>query len=672
MKLKKIFLKEIALRNFKGVRELTIHFTDQETVISGDNGTGKTTVLDAFIWVLFGKDSTGRSDSGVSSFNIKTLGEDGKPILKLEHEVTCVLSVDGVEVTLQRTYLEKWDKPKGTAKETLKNHYTEYSINGVKVATKKEYDTEVSSIIPEDVFKMITSPFYFTALPAASQKAMLFDMVGNVSDQEIAALKPEYLELLSQLTGKSLEFFKKEIAAKKKALKDELDQIPARIDTANQLMPQNENWAVLETELATKKANIEVVENQIADKSKLVEADFQKKNGIQKNLGEKRLERTRLENSIRNKATEANNAARGIVKDLDYKIQCVSGDIERKRSLVSTVDAQIQEIETTLETLRGQYRVINNEQLSYPQGAFECPTCHRPLETDDIEAKQSELQANFNQNKSNRLQANKSDGIRKTEEKNGLQKRKEGLLAEISDMEKQITTLKGQKQYQEDNLPKAQDADAAIKADADWIRMGNEISDMENQLTIEAKPIDTSELREGKRILSESIDELKNRLAKRGAIERAQKLINNLEENKAANNQALADLERMEFIALDFQKAKDNELMNRINGMFSLVSFSFIDEQMNGGEKLTCVCTVNGTPYPDVNNAGKINAGLDIINAICRIKGVAAPIFIDNSESINDVLHTESQKILLRVSNHPKLMIKINSNDEPMELFQEL
>ena len=651
---KDVVLKKLSIRNFKGIRNLEIEFSDRETTISGENGTGKTSVLDAFIWLLFGKDSTGRSDI---NFNIKPLDENGKPILRLEIEVTAVLLVNSNEVTLQRTYLEKWEKPRGTTQETLKNHYTEFSLNGVKLATKKEYEAEVSAIIPEDVFKMITNPFYFPTRPAADQKAMLLDMAGNVSDQEVAALKPEYLELLKQISGKSLEMYKKEVVAKKKAIKDELEQIPARIDTANQLMPESENWLSLEAELNSKKARVSEIETQIADKSKLVEAEYQRKSDIQKNIGEKKLERTKLENSIRTDANNANNTAQTAINDLVFKIQTAESNITQKRGKITEIDGKIAEIDTELETLRGKYRTISAEQLQYPDGAFECPTCKRPLEADDIATKQSELQANFNQNKSNRLQTNKEEGLKKTAKKQELQTQKEGVLAEISELENQITTLKGQKQYQEENLPSAQNADALIQADANWIRLGNEISELENQLTVEAAPVDTSELKEAKTVLGDAITELNKRLAKRETIERTQNLINELEESRSANNQALADLERMEFVALEFQKDKDNELMKRINGMFSIVSFSFVDEQLNGGEKITCVCTVDGVPFPDLNNARKINAGIDIINAICRAKGCTAPIFIDNRESVNELLPTVSQIINLVVSKDPKLVI---------------
>ena len=111
--------------------------------------------------------------------------------------------------------------------------------------------------------------------------------------------------------------------------------------------------------------------------------------------------------------------------------------------------------------------------------------------------------------------------------------------------------------------------------------------------------------------------------------------------------------------------------MKRINGLFSLVSFSFVDEQLNGNEKITCVCTVDGVPFPDLNNATKINAGLDIINAICQAKGISAPIFIDNRESVNQLIPTVSQVINLSVSTHSKLMIR-TFTDGMMEQFHEL
>lgn len=664
--MKQIFLKKLVLKNFKGIRDLTIDFTDKETVICGENATGKTTIFDAFLWLLFGKDSTNRAD-GNGGFNIKTLDADGKPILNLEHVVAATLSVNGEEINLQRSYLEKWGT--GVNAGQLKNHYTEFYLNGVKLSTKKEYDAEVSAILPEDVFRMVTNPFYFPSLPAATQKTMLLDMAGNVSDQDVAALKPEYLELLSQITGRSLEQFKKEITAKKRAIQDELKELPARIDATNRMMPEVEDWKILEKELRDKKKRLTEIDGQISDKSKQLKAEYEAMGRLQKQIGEKKLERSQKESEIREEANKANNEARSAIIQLEYKIQDIQAEIRQKNNKLANVSAQINTIGKELETLRNQYRVISIKQLEYPDGVFICPTCKRPLEVEDIEAKQQEMLANFNQNKSQLLQQNQETGKAKAEQKKALQQEQINIQSKISNLEKELENLQGQKKYQEDNQPAAQNTQKLIEANPDWIRLGNEIADLENQLNSNTEPVDVSELQEGKRVLSEAVEDLNKRLAKRETIERAEKLIQEYEDKKLQNNDALAKLERMEFIITDFQKAKDNELMKRINGMFSLVSFSFVDEQLNGNEKITCMCTVDGVPFPDLNNATKINAGLDIINAICKVKGISAPIFIDNRESVNRLIPTVSQVINLSVSNHPKLMIR---TDNMMEQYREL
>lgn len=654
--MKNIKLKSLSLMNFKGIRSLEIKFSDQGTVVCGDNGTGKTTVFDAFLWLLFGKDSTGRSDS---NFNIKTLDpHTGKPILHLEHSVTGVLDVDGTEIKLQRCYVENWVKPRGTTEETLQNHKTEYFLNDVKLATKKEYDAEIAAILPEELFKMVTNPFYFTSLKPEVQKSILLDMAGSVTDDEIAQLKPEYLELLAQLSGRSLVQYSKEVAAKKRACKDELTVIPGQIDTANRLKPEAEDWVALDAELTEKKQRVADIDSQIADKSRLDEQEYNRKVAIQKQIGEKKIAIANRENAIRTQANQGAHEADAKIRELEYKLRNQESDLQRKRSSISTIDATISSLEQELETLRGQYRAINAEQLQYPEGAFVCPTCKRPLEVEDIEAKQREIQANFNQVKAEKFRKNQEQGMAKANQQEKYQVQRENTLAEVAALEQQITTTKGLIEQERSNRPEAPDVNLLISSDQDIIDLRNEIIELENQLTVEIKLADTSELKQAKSVLNDNIQELYKRLAKREHIERAEREIEVLEEKRIQNNQKLADLEKWEYTAISFQKDKDAKLLERINGLFSVVSFSFVDEQLNGGEKLTCVCTVNGTPYPDVNAAGKVNAGLDIINAICRDKGISAPIFIDNRESVNQIIPTISQVINLVVSTDKVLTIK--------------
>ena len=646
--MREIKLKSLILVNFKGVRNLEVVFTDQRTIISGDNGTGKTTIFDAFTWLLFGKDSTGRSDS---NFNIKTIDPlTKKPILHLEHSVTGVISVDGKEMKLQRNYVEKWIKPRGTTEETLKNHETEFYLNDVKLATKKEYESEVAAILTEDIFRMITNPFYFISLKVDAQKELLFDMAGGISDDEVAAIKPEYIELLAQLSGRSLSQFSKEVAAKKKACNDVLAVIPSQIDTARRLMPESEDWEALEIELQKKKQRLTEIDNQITDKSKINEQENQRKLEIQRTIGDKRMSLVNRQNEIRASAGAERNEVMMKLKDLEYNHKSETRDLELNRSSLSNCESEIQRIEDTLSVLRNEYRKINAETIQYPEGAFVCPTCKRQLEVDDIEAKQNELLANFNQNKAKRLKENKDKGFSLVELKKKKEAERDSIISKIKESEDRIVLIEREIEVQKANMPEVPDVDAMIKNDPTCISLNNEIADLNNQLNIESKPVDVSELRFAKSSLDDNIQELYKRLAKRDQIERAKKEIEELEEKRIQNNQAKADLEKWEFTVMSFQKDKDAKLIEKINSMFEVVSFSFVTEQLNGGEKLTCVCTVNGTPYPDVNTAGKVNAGLDIINAICKYKGVSAPIFIDNSESVNKIIPTISQVINLVVS----------------------
>jgi len=121
----KIKLLSLQIRNFKGVRDLKIEFTDH-TVISGDNGTGKTTIVDAFQWLLFGKNSNDEKE-----FNIKTLDSLNRPIHKLEHEVIAIIDMDGVHSRFSRMFKEKWTKKRGSEDAEFTGHETTFSVNEV-------------------------------------------------------------------------------------------------------------------------------------------------------------------------------------------------------------------------------------------------------------------------------------------------------------------------------------------------------------------------------------------------------------------------------------------------------------------------------------------------------------------------------------------------------------
>lgn len=655
--MKKIILKSLALVNFKGVRDYSITFNDGITTVCGDNGTGKTTLYDAYLWLLFGKDSTGRSD-GANGFNVKTTGEDGKPIYRLEHSVTAVLEVDGKEIKLQRSLVEKWQKVNGTTDEVMKDE-TQYFINDVRTGTKKEYQAEISEIIPEDVFRMITNPYYFTSLSAETQKDMLLEMVGNIDDEEVAATDPDFLALLDQINGTSLAKWAREIAAKKKACNDALATIPASIETAQKLMPESEEWAVLEKQLKEVQDRVKEIDAQIADKSALNDEAYKRKMALMKQQADKRIKLQDRENTIRMETNAAHNKALSDIQQMENELSINQKNLDSYRNDKMNVDGKIDELNGKLVEMREQFKAVAKEQFPEPSGdVLVCPTCGEPYKGENLENAIAKLRGNFEQSKSKRQKDIQTKGKQYKAEYDKAVEQQTKLTGLIAKLEDDALEIKGNITIKKNNIPVAGNADEAIANDKECIGLRNDIAEIANQLQVEVPQADVSELQSEKADSNAAIADINKRLGKRAMIERVNKEIADLEEKRIANNQAKADLEKWEDVYLRFQKAKDEVLMQRINGLFNVVSFSFVKEQKNGGEKVTCYCMVNGVPYADVNACGKVNAGLDIINAICATKGISAPIFIDNRESFNQIIPTISQIVNLKVSNDKSLTIK--------------
>lgn len=653
-------MKSISLVNFKGIRELSLDFAPNNTFIYGENGTGKTTLFDAFTWLLFGKDSTGRSDS---NFNIKTLDENGKPILRLEHSVTGVLEVDGREMRLKRSFVEKWVKPRGQEEEEMQGHKTAFSINDVVVSTKAEYDAAVREICDEQVFRMITNPSYFvTCLDSTEQKEMLLDMAGEISDEQVAEGNRDFAELLSKISGVSLAQYTREIAARKRAIKQDIESVPSNIETVRRLMPEEQDWESLEKELAEKKKSLAEIDEQLADISKAARAEGDRKCELQRQINEKRLAIAQRESAIREDIRSKNSAQYERMEELKASLRQRENE---KRSLdrqYEDVSNSIVDVQKELDALRDEFRRINAESVSFPEGAFECPTCHRPLEIEDIESKQREMTEAFNLDKSRRLAENKQKGMARRQALDNLVAQCNGIIESQAEAKEQIEYIYTEIDTINHCTPEPVNAEPLVESDSLIRGLKNDVEELSNQLSMEANLSDNTELLEGKKVLSEGIESLMKLLASKDMIAKSEDEIARLEEKRVASNQALADLEREEFVATEFQKAKDGVLMERINGLFSITRFSFVDEQLNGGEKMTCTCLVDGVPYADANNARKMNAGLDIINAICTAKGICAPIFIDNAESVNVLMPTLGQKVELRVSHDKELRVSLGSN----------
>jgi hypothetical protein len=198
---------------------------------------------------------------------------------------------------------------------------------------------------------------------------------------------------------------------------------------------------------------------------------------------------------------------------------------------------------------------------------------------------------------------------------------------------------------------------AAIKNDINIIALDEKISILNNEINAPAPANIDADLLQQKNGLSSQIDTYKKQLNSKQYREQISARIIELTNQEKTMATELADLEGIEHSILQFSKGKMNALEARINQRFTMVKFKLFEEQINGTSIPCCETLIGGVPYSDANTASKINAGLDIINTLSDHYNVYAPVFIDNAESVNELIHTNSQMIALIVSLDEQLII---------------
>ena len=222
----------LKLTNFKGIRDFTLDAQGDNVSIYGDNATGKTTLFDAFLWLLFGKDSQNKKD-----FDIKTLDPAGQALSGLDHEVEGIFEVKGQRLTLKKSFKEKWTKKRGAVIAEFTGHTTDHYIDGVPVP-EKDYTAKIAEIAQEDIFKLLTNPGYFNEkLKWQDRRKILLEVCGDLTDAEVIASSESLSKLPTILGNRKLEDHRKVMAARRAEINKELEKIPVRIDEATKALP---------------------------------------------------------------------------------------------------------------------------------------------------------------------------------------------------------------------------------------------------------------------------------------------------------------------------------------------------------------------------------------------------------------------------------------------------
>nr|DAY31965.1 MAG TPA: chromosome partition protein [Caudoviricetes sp.] len=631
-------LTKLELLNFKGLSSFTLDLKG-DVVIRGDNATGKTTVFDSVCWLLFGKDSLDRAD-----FEIKTL-DGGEPIHKVNHEVTGTFTLDeGGTVELKRVYREKYSSPRG-GEVTLTGHTTDYFVDGVP-KKEKEYKEIVSSLVDESIFKLITNPLYFNETYSwQNRRKLLLEMCGDIDDAAVINSREDLKRLAELLDGRTVDDQRKVIASKKTAINKELDMIPVRIDEAVRNKPE-----------------------VMADKDKLISDIKTLSTGIDDVEKQKAI----IKNGF--SATEKQSKIRDINRQLDVRRSDILSDYhKRKQHLRSEYETALSKLKATeaerdrcmdrsnelnkeiereakrIETLTAEFNTFNTQQFS--KGA--CPTCGQQLPAD----KQEKLEAEFNANKSKKLEEWKGliDSAAKLkgnyeEQQKTMTLKADGLIDDITLQSKERDIKR--EEYEAYSEPNVEDDPtyADLKAQLFLLEIEEEpgadieeLAKLDNELSsLKSKKANLeTELNKFK-----LIDDIENRVIE--LENQQQKLVT--EKN---------ELDEASYLMDEFVKAKVNMLEESINTRFKLARFKMFNVMLNGNVEECCETTYKGVPYRSMNNAARINVGLDIINALTSYFKVSAPVFIDNAEAVTDFIHIHGQTIKLIVDeSKPQLTVE--------------
>nr|DAF37240.1 MAG TPA: chromosome partition protein [Caudoviricetes sp.] len=652
--MRKIILKSLSLCNFKGEKERTTVFNDDVTTISGANGLGKSRHFDAFVWLLFGKDTLDRKD-----YEIKTR-VNGKELHNVECSVTGVFDIDGETLRLKRSFVEDWIKPRGAMERVFKGNHTECWYNDVPI-TVTEYTKRIEAIIDTNLFKMITNPTFFVSMPWKKQREQLFEMAGVISDKELIANNPEFFELQDVITQKSIEDYTKEIAATKKRLNEDLKQIQPRIDQTYKMMPAQEDCAALDTALQEVDREIKEVDNAIADINEATRKQNAEEQAKQAKIHQLKTEAQNVYfaavEKAKDEAFNANSATREAQRELElaqHEITAQKQELNVLQSRIKTAQKQQVDKQELQSELRKNWFDENAKEFS---GETTCPTCGQALP----EEKVNEAKSMFSQAKAQKLAEITEQGKQLGSDIAGLQTTIQELQNQCTEVEAKIKEAEAvivAKAKQIEAKPQVKVAEIKQEELPECIALQKQIEQIEATLKTDITKVDISKFQTQKAELNTKRDDILTRINQQKTIQLYQNEIKELEEKGKQIAQQIADIEKQEYTVQEFTKRKIEECEERVNTKFKMVAFRLFDYTIDGNPIETCIPMVNGVVYGSANTADQFNGGIDIINALCDFYGVSAPIFCDNRESVNHLIDTKSQVINLVVTNDKQLTIK--------------
>ena len=648
----RLALRELNIENFKGIKSMHLDFTTNRTNISGENGSGKTTVFDAVTWLLFNKDSLGSE-----KFEVRPLDADGKTVDLIDIKVSaCFADLDNnTTFTLGKTQKQKWTTHRGAESATFTGNVNEFEVNGFP-QSEKEYKAYIANIIDEEHFKLLSSPTYFASLHWTKQREIIMSLITEMSDLEFAKsantdgrfniLIPE-LERAPKTSdiGDKWRRTKKDLDAK-------LKEYPVRIDEAT-------HSKVIDNmgELTAQKADLEakIASFKSGNNDTVI-------NELKAELSELKLAKSTMEAKAHEEWLEKSKAYREALHEHEAKKDGVRMDIRKTELDATNIEAQIERYNSELSELGKKYMEVHKLEFDYApytwnENAEVCPTCGRKLPAEEIATAKAKLEAKGKEAFEAFKTKQASDEKALTDKGNAVKEEAENAKRKAKSINDKLVALrasleeltKKDAEIEALNVP-----EATLNGQKDYEYLIQQISDAEKKIfDIESTPVaDTSAYEAELQNVNDRISALNNNANIDARIAQ-------LTEEQKETAQKIADAEKMIHAFEAFIKAKLESITGSVNALFSKVNFKLFDTLLNGGVEETCTMTYNGVPYSSLNNGMRICGGLDIINTLSKHFNKTVFVFVDNAEAVTsrNFPVMEGQMIKLSVNEDKKLTV---------------
>lgn len=626
-------LKSLHIENFKGIRDLHIEFAAGTTSIYGDNGTGKTTVYDALSWLLFGKDSSGRAN-----FSAKPTNMQG-----VTPTVTAVYLVNGEPCKLRKVLREKWSKPRGCSVARYDGDTVEHFIDDVP-RKESEYKRMIETIINENLFRLLTNVYRFTEeLSWKERRCQLAEVCGLPNDTVLLAGAPQFAPLAEALGRRTVDEYKAVLLAERKSTNQTLDSLPIRMDECERQVRE-----LVGLDFAAAEQQKVLLMNQ----RQAVQADLAKLEG---NALLTELDAAYKTLLAERKTLEAeNNAHRHsqVVPVVDESL-AMQAELSRAEMQLDNLQAEIHRAQTTitqgemrLDAYREQWKEVDRH--TFKEKA--CPTCGQVLPAEQMAQAKAKFEADKQRRKDNLLADSNllKESIRQAQEV--VQHQTEELERKTRERDTIAQRLAAYKRPEAPQIEDLPDYHTKVCA------LDMKIAEAQDRICA----LQQGQVEERKRLmdklaaLDRELSAVERVLASQTLLEDTNTRLDQLRTEQRACGTHLEELDQNIALCEDFTRYKVQFLTDAVNSRFKLAQFRLFREQLNGGLADCCDVMVDGVPYDDINDAMKVNVGLDIIATLSAHYDCRVPLVVDNAESVTKLQEIDTQVIRLVVSEQDK------------------